>query len=70
MSYFHEQDCPQTKVNRDAGEGMDITLGRLREDNLFDYKFVALSYNTVCGAAGGQVLAAELLKAEGYLRGK
>jgi aspartate-semialdehyde dehydrogenase len=70
MSYFQEQDRPQTKLDRDAGEGMGITLGRLREDNLFDYKFVALSHNTVRGAAGGQILVAELLKAEGYLREK
>jgi aspartate-semialdehyde dehydrogenase len=46
---------------------MAVTLGRLREDNLFDYKFVALSHNTVRGAAGGAILTAELLQAEGYL---
>jgi len=49
---------------------MAVTLGRQREDNLFDYKFVALSHNTVRGAAGGGVLTAELLKVEGYLNGK
>ena len=46
---------------------MGITIGRLREDNLFDYKFVALSHNTVRGAAGGAILMAELLKREGYI---
>jgi aspartate-semialdehyde dehydrogenase len=70
MTYFEEEDRPQTKGDRDAGDGMGITLGRLREDNLFDYKFVALSHNTVRGAAGGAILTAELLRAEGYLEGK
>ena len=46
---------------------MGVTLGRLRDDNIFDYKFVALSHNTVRGAAGGAILMAELLKAQGYL---
>jgi aspartate-semialdehyde dehydrogenase len=67
LSYFSEENRPQTRLDRDAGGGMAITLGRLREDNLFDYKFVALSHNTVRGAAGGAILTAELLKAEGYL---
>ena len=49
---------------------MGITLGRLREDNVFDYKFIALSHNTVRGAAGGGVLMAELLKQEGYIQAK
>ncbi len=70
MTYFEENDRPQTRLDRDADNGMGITLGRLREDNLFDYKFVSLSHNTVRGAAGGAILTAELLKAEGYLAEK
>jgi aspartate-semialdehyde dehydrogenase len=70
MTYFEEETRPQTKLDRDAGNGMAVTLGRLREDNIFDYKFISLSHNTVRGAAGGQVLVAELLKAEGYLTAK
>ena len=49
---------------------MGITLGRLREDTVFDYKFVGLSHNTVRGAAGGAILNAELLKAQGYIKSK
>ena len=51
----------------DAGPERIVSIGRLRDDNLFDYRFVALSHNTIRGAAGGSVLTAELLKAEGYL---
>ena len=51
----------------DQGKGMGITLGRLRPDPIYDYKFVCLSHNTVRGAAGGAVLTAELLAAEGYI---
>ena len=54
----------------DFENGMGISVGRLREDSLFDYKFVGLSHNTVRGAAGGAVLCAELLKAEGYIARK
>lgn len=67
MHYFHEDDRPQTRLDRNHGDGMGVTLGRLREDNLFDYAFVALSHNTVRGAAGGAILTAELLHAEGYI---
>ncbi|MSS70240.1 MAG: aspartate-semialdehyde dehydrogenase [Candidatus Latescibacteria bacterium] len=67
LIYFDEENRPQTRLDRDAGNGMAVTLGRLREDHLFDYQFVALSHNTVRGAAGGAILTAELLKAEGYL---
>lgn len=67
LTYFEEVDRPQTKLDRNIENGMGIALGRLREDNLFDYKFVCLSHNTIRGAAGGGVLMAELLKAEGYL---
>lgn len=67
---FTEDNRPQTGLDRDAENGMGITVGRLREDILFDYKFVCLSHNTVRGAAGGAVLIAELLKAEGYIKAK
>jgi aspartate-semialdehyde dehydrogenase len=67
VKYFEEVDRPQTRLERDAENGMGITAGRLREDILYDYKFVCLSHNTVRGAAGGGVLIAELLKAEGYI---
>lgn len=67
LHYFAEEDRPQTRLDRDYGKGMGVTLGRLRSDNLFDYSFVALSHNTVRGAAGGAILTAELLAAEGYL---
>lgn len=67
LTYFEENDRPQTKLDRDIEKGMGISLGRLREDNLFDYKFVCLSHNTLRGAAGGAVLTAELLVAQGFL---
>jgi aspartate-semialdehyde dehydrogenase len=67
LAYFTEDDRPQTRLDRDAGAGMGITIGRLREDRLFGWRFVCLSHNTIRGAAGGAVLTAELLKAEGRL---
>lgn len=67
LNYFEEDNFPQTKVHRDLEGGMAISIGRLREDTQYDYKFVALSHNTLRGAAGGAVLMAELLAAEGYL---
>lgn len=70
LKYFEEEDRPQTKLDRDFQKGMGVTIGRLREDTVFDYKFVALSHNTLRGAAGGGVLIAELLKAEGYIQAK
>jgi aspartate-semialdehyde dehydrogenase len=70
LKYFTEDNRPQTRLDRDFENGMGITIGRLREDKVFDYKFVALSHNTLRGAAGGGVLIAELLKAEGYLQAK
>jgi len=70
ITYFEENDRPQTKLERDIERGMGITAGRLREDSIFDYKFVGLSHNTLRGAAGGAVLIAELLKAEGYIQAK
>ncbi len=70
VKYFEEDNRPQTKIDRDAENGMGITVGRLREDSLYDYKFVGLSHNTVRGAAGGAVLMAEYLKATGYIQAK
>lgn len=70
LTYMEEPDRPQTKLDRDIEGGMGITAGRLREDTLFDYKYVSLAHNTLRGAAGGAVLTAELLKAEGYLNSK
>lgn len=67
LTYFEEDNRPQTGLDRDIENGMGITIGRLREDAMFDYKFVCLSHNTLRGAAGGAVLTAELLVAEGYL---
>jgi aspartate-semialdehyde dehydrogenase len=68
MKYFEEEDRPQTKLDRDFGRGMGITVGRLRKDPIFlGWKFVALSHNTIRGAAGGAILTAELLKAKGYI---
>lgn len=70
IKYFEEDNRPQTNLDRDYEQGMGICLGRLREDPIFDYKFVGLSHNTLRGAAGGAVLIAELLKAEGYIQAK
>ena len=67
LHYFEEDDRPQPKLDRDLEGGMAITLGRLRPDTQYDYKFVGLSHNTLRGAAGGGVLLAELLCAEGYI---
>ena len=66
ITYFEEDNRPQAKIDRDIYGGMGVTVGRLREDTLFDYKFVGLSHNTLRGAAGGAVLIAELLYREGY----
>jgi len=70
MKYMAEESRPQTKLDRDYENGMGVTVGRLREDHIYDYKFVCLSHNTLRGAAGGAVLIAELLKAEGYISSK
>ena len=66
ITYFEEDNRPQAKLDRDIYGGMAVTAGRLREDTIFDYKFVGLSHNTLRGAAGGAVLIAELLYREGY----
>lgn len=70
IRYFEEDNRPQTHLDRDYENGMGISLGRLREDTVYDYKFVGLSHNTVRGAAGGAVLCAELLKAQGFIQAK
>jgi aspartate-semialdehyde dehydrogenase len=70
LTYFEEDNRPQTKIDRDLGNGQAVSIGRLRADAVFDWRFVALSHNTVRGAAGGAVLTAELLKADGYLSTK
>lgn len=66
LHYFAEDNMPQSKLQRDLEGGMAISVGRLREDTQYDYKFVCLSHNTLRGAAGGGVLLAELLAAKGY----
>jgi aspartate-semialdehyde dehydrogenase len=70
LQYLEDDARPQTRLDRDAGNGQAVSIGRLRPDALFDWRFVALSHNTVRGAAGGAVLTAELLKAEGFLTAK
>ena len=66
ITYFEEDNRPQAALDRDIYGGMGVTVGRLREDIIYDYKFVGLSHNTLRGAAGGAVLIAELLYREGY----
>ncbi|MBQ4297177.1 MAG: aspartate-semialdehyde dehydrogenase family protein, partial [Clostridia bacterium] len=66
VTYFEEPDRPQARLDRDLYGGMGVAVGRLRPDPIFDWKFVGLSHNTLRGAAGGAVLIAELLCAEGY----
>jgi aspartate-semialdehyde dehydrogenase len=70
LTYFEDDARPQTRLDRDIGNGMGVAIGRLRPDALFDYRFVSLSHNTVRGAAGGAVLTAELLTAEGLIQPK
>ena len=70
VKYMDEPDRPQTRLDRNEGGGMAITIGRLREDPIMDYRFVALSHNTVRGAAGGSILAAELLIKQGFIEPK
>lgn len=70
IRYMEEDDRPQVSLDVDYENGMGITVGRLREDTMFDYKFIGLSHNTVRGAAGGAVLCAESLAAKGYIQAK
>ncbi|MDR1927735.1 MAG: aspartate-semialdehyde dehydrogenase [Oscillospiraceae bacterium] len=67
LHYFEEENLPQTKLQRNLENGMAVSIGRLREDTQYDYKFVCLSHNTLRGAAGGAVLMAEQLCAQGYI---
>ncbi|MBR5381713.1 MAG: aspartate-semialdehyde dehydrogenase, partial [Oscillospiraceae bacterium] len=67
LHYFTEPDRPQTRSERELEGGMAVSIGRLRPDTQYDYKFVTLSHNTLRGAAGGGVLLAELLCADGYI---
>ena len=67
LHYFEEENRPQAKLDRNLENGMAVSIGRLRPDTQYDYKFICLSHNTLRGAAGGAVLMAELLAAYGYL---
>ena len=66
LHYFEEDNRPQTRLDRNLENGMAVSIGRLREDSQYDYKFVCLSHNTIRGAAGGAILMAELYAAKGY----
>lgn len=70
IQYLSEENRPQVKADVDFEHGMGISVGRLREDTVYDYKFIGLSHNTVRGAAGGAVLCAEALVAKGYIKAK
>lgn len=70
IQYLEEDNRPQVHMDVNYENGMGISVGRLREDTVYDYKFVGLSHNTVRGAAGGAILSAELLKALGYIEAK
>ena len=70
IQYLEEDNRPQVTLDVDFENGMGISVGRLREDTVYDYKFVGLSHNTLRGAAGGAVLCAELLTAQGYIKAK
>lgn len=70
IQYLEEDNRPQVKADVDFENGMGVSIGRIREDSIYDFKFVGLSHNTVRGAAGGAVLCAELLKAQGYITKK
>ncbi len=70
IQYLEEDNRPQVQLDVNYENGMGISVGRIREDSIYDWKFVGLSHNTVRGAAGGAVLCAELLKAQGYITKK
>ena len=70
IQYLEEDNRPQVKADVDYERGMGVSVGRLREDTVYDFKFVGLSHNTVRGAAGGAVLCAEMLTAKGYIQAK
>ena len=70
IQYLEEDNRPQVNLDVDYENGMGVSIGRLREDKMYDYKFIGLSHNTVRGAAGGAVLCAETLTAKGYINRK
>lgn len=70
IQYLEDDNRPQVKLDVDYENGMGVSIGRVREDSIYDWKFIGLSHNTVRGAAGGAVLCAELLKAQGYIEAK
>lgn len=70
ITYFEEENRPQTKLDRDLHKGMGISVGRIREDGILSWKCVGLSHNTIRGAAGGSILNAELLVKKGYIKSK
>ncbi len=70
VKYFEEDNRPQVKADVNRDKGMGVSIGRIREDNVYDFKFVGLSHNTIRGAAGGAILCAESLKAKGYINKK
>ena len=70
IKYLSDDDRPQVKLDVDYENGMGVTFGRLREDTIYDYKFIGLSHNTVRGAAGGALLCAETLTALKYIEAK
>ena len=70
IQYLEEDNRPQVSMDVNFENGMGVSVGRLREDTVYDYKFVGLSHNTLRGAAGGAVLSAELLAAKGYIEAK
>ena len=70
IQYLEEENRPQVTEDVNFENGMGVSIGRLREDTVYDWKFIGLSHNTVRGAAGGAVLCAETLKAQGYIQAK
>jgi aspartate-semialdehyde dehydrogenase len=70
LQYFEDPSRPQTRLDRDFQNGFGVSIGRLREDKIFDWRFVCLSHNTIRGAAGGGILTAELLCRKGYIIAK
>ena len=70
IQYLEEDNRPQVQLDVNYENGMGVSVGRIREDSVYDFKFIGLSHNTVRGAAGGAVLCAELLTAQGYITKK
>lgn len=70
IQYMEEEDRPQVQADVNFGNGMGVSIGRIREDKVYDWKFIGLAHNTIRGAAGGAVLCAELLTKQGYIQKK